>query len=219
MYKVISTGSQGNAVLYNNQILVDCGVPFALIKPYLYNIQLILLTHSHKDHININTLKRIAFERPSVRIGVGKWMSKLVEGIRNVDYYNIGSLYNYGSFLISPVKLYHDVPNCGYRIYICNGKGGEYKIFHATDTAHLNGISAKEYDLYAIEHSYDEDTVQDTIKDKQARGEYAYEVGAINSHLSEQQARAFIFDNQGSNSAVLRLHEHSLIESSVASGN
>lgn len=206
MYKVIATGSKGNAVLYHNSILVDCGVPFASIKPYLYDIQIILLTHSHKDHINIDTIKKICYERPTVRVGCCSWLVDVLEGVKNIDVYEIGKLYNYGSLSVSPVKLYHDVPNCGYRIFKYNAK-----IFHATDTAHLNGISAKDYDLYAIEHNYNEDIVFQTIAAKEARGEFAHEKGAINSHLSEQAAREFIFKNKCHTSQVLRLHETSLI--------
>ena len=34
-YNIISTGSKGNAVIINNEILIDCGVPFKDIKPYI----------------------------------------------------------------------------------------------------------------------------------------------------------------------------------------
>ena len=107
-----------------------------------------------------------------------------------------------GRFSISPFKLYHDVQNCGYRIF-----KDEVKIFHATDTAHLQGISAKEYDLYAIEHNYNEDTVYDIIREQESQGKFAHQRGSINSHLSEQQARDFIFKNKKESSQILRLHE------------
>lgn len=202
MFQVIATGSKGNAILYHGNILLDCGVPFSKIKPYLHDIQLILLTHCHKDHINIDTLRKIAFERPSLRIGCCKWMLEYVEAFKNVDLYEIGKVYDYGLFSVSPVKLYHDVDNCGYRIF-----KGDTKIFHATDTAHLKGISAKNYDLYAIEHNYDEDTVYQIIEKLESAGKFAHQRGSINSHLSEQQARDFIFKNKFENSKVLRLHE------------
>ena len=40
-----------------------------------------------------------------------------------------------------PIKLYHDVPNCGYRIFI-----NDKKIIYMTDTKTLEGITAKNYD-------------------------------------------------------------------------
>ena len=202
MYQVIASGSTGNSIIYHKTILVDCGVPFSLLKPFLKDIKLVLLTHSHNDHINAQTLRKLAYERPTLRVGCGVWMKDFVGGIKNVDYYEAGEVYNYGSFSISPIKLYHDVPNFGYRIF-----KDETKIIHCTDTCHLEGISAKEYDLYAIEHNYDEDVVNEIILRLESEGKFAHQRGAINSHLSEQQARDFIFKNKGPNSQVLRLHE------------
>lgn len=202
VYQVIHSGSEGNAVLYHEHILVDIGVPFASIKPLLYKIQLVLLTHEHKDHLNIDTLRRLCKERPTVRVGCCEWMLPHLEGIKNVDVFKIGQEYDYVHFSLIPVKLYHDVENCGYKIF---RKG--HKIFHATDSAHLNGIQARGYDVYAIEHSYDEDVIGKIIAEKEAAGQFAYEKGAVNSHLSEQAARQFIFNNAGENYEVLRLHE------------
>jgi hypothetical protein len=72
---------------------------------------------------------------------------------------------------------------------------------------HLEGITAKGYDLYAIEHNYDPETILETIAKLEATGQFSHQKGAINSHLSEQQARDFIFDNRSEHSRVLRLHE------------
>lgn len=141
---------------------------------------------------------------PHCDLRVGEFLSKHLEGIKNVDVIEVGKVYDYGSFKISPIQLYHDVPNFGYRIF-----KDETKIIHATDTAHLEGITAKDYDLYCIESNYNEDTIFESIERKKANGEFAYQQGAINSHLSEQQARDFIFKNRGDNSKVVRLHESS----------
>ena len=42
-----------------------------------------------------------------------------------------------------------------------------------------------------------------------ANGEFAYEKGAINAHLSIQQAERFIEKNAGKEHEVLKLHQHS----------
>lgn len=202
MYKVIASGSDGNAVIYHNTIMVDCGVPHSAVKPFIGNLRLILLTHQHLDHFNIKTIRRIAKERPTLRFGACEWMRALLTGINNVDFYQIGKVYDYRTFKISPVKLYHDVPNCGYRIF-----KDDIKIFHATDTEHLEGITAKGYDLYAIEHNYNEEVIYYKIREDRAEGRYSYREGVINSHLSEQQASDFIFKNKGLACEILRLHE------------
>jgi len=202
MYKVIATGSKGNAVIYQDNILVDVGIPYSLLQPYAKQLQIVLLTHQHGDHINTATLRRLTDERPSLRVGCCIWMLPYTEGIRNVDIYIPGRTYDYGTFQIIPVTLYHDTPNCGYRIY----KQGK-KIFHATDTAHLEGIDAPAYDLYAIEHNYDAEIVFDRIDQAHAEGRFDHRTGSVNSHLSEQQAREFIYKNRAPHSQVLRLHE------------
>lgn len=207
MYNIISSGSKGNAVIYFGCILLDCGVNFKALKPYVNDINIVLLTHKHLDHINIKTLKSFQFERPTLRIGCCEWMLPVLEGFKNIDIYEIGELYDYGFFKLSPIKLYHDVKNCGYRLF-----KDKVKLIHATDTAHLNGISAKEYDLYAIEHNYNEETINETIERKQLRGEFSHEKGAVNSHLSEQQAQQFFFENKGDNSKIIRLHESSILK-------
>jgi L-ascorbate metabolism protein UlaG (beta-lactamase superfamily) len=201
-YKAIASGSTGNCIIYHNSIMVDCGVAFSLVKPFLNDLQIVLLTHEHLDHLNIKTLLNMVQNRPTLRIGCCEWIVKHLTGIKNIDVYEIGKLYDYGLFQISPVKLYHDIPNCGYRIF-----KDDYKIIHCTDTGHLNGISAKGYDLYALEHNYNEDSVFNSIQEREEKGEFDYRTLSMNSHLSEQQARKFVFENKGEKYEVLRLHE------------
>lgn len=58
-----------------------------------------------------------------------------------------------------PIKLYHDVPQCGYRVLF-----DDYKAIYMTDTKTVEGISAKNYDLYLVEGNYDEDEIEERIK-------------------------------------------------------
>lgn len=203
MYQIISSGSSGNAVLYHNSILLDCGISFQAVKPHIRDIQLLLLTHEHGDHINTSTAKRMLAERPGLRIGCGEHMLHKLEGInpRNIDIYEAGKIYDYGMFKVSPIKLYHDVPNFGYRIFKDN-----HRLIHCTDTFTLQGISAKNYDLYCIESNYDEDTVWDIIREQEANGQFAHQRGSINSHLSKQQAQDFYLNNKSEHSQLIRLH-------------
>ena len=202
VFKVINSGSDGNAILYHQKILVDCGVPFKALQEVYKNIQIVLLTHIHQDHLNLKTLQKLQEERPAVRIACGKWLTESIKTLKNIYVLEIGKLYNYGAFKISPVKLYHDVENCGYRIFTEN-----YKIFHATDTAHLQGITAKNYDLYAIEHNYDEWKAQNAIDEARKERKYCHAIGSIETHLSWQQAREFINQNKKENSEILELHQ------------
>lgn len=205
MHNILSTGSKGNAIIYFNSILVDVGISFSRIEPYLKDIQIVLLTHQHSDHFKLNVIKRIQEERPSIRFGCGKFLADKLQSIRNLDIYESGKMYNYGAFKISPIILYHDVPNFGYRIF-----KDEKKLIHATDTYTLEGISARDYDIYALECNYDEERVYDIIREKQYRGEYAHQKGSINSHLSKQQAQKFILSNTSRQDIqFLMLHQSS----------
>lgn len=201
--QVISSGSDGNAVIYNNAIMVDCGVSLKALEAVKRSLKIVLLTHKHSDHLKLRTLQRLQAERPTLRVACGNFLLEELPCIKNIDVLQVGKIYDYGAFKVSPIKLYHDVPNFGWRIFLPNGQ----KIFHATDTVHLEGITAKGYDLYAIEHNYCEEYIQQAIEEARANGEYTHAYGNINTHLSIQQARAFIDKNRKESSEVLELHK------------
>ena len=146
-------------------------------------------------------------ERPTLRFACCQWLVPELMAIgvspRNIDVLKIGRIYDYGVLKVSPVKLYHDVPNCGYRLFF-----GDKKAIYATDTAHLNGITAKGYELYLIEANYDEDDLEERIVAKTAAGQYCYELKVAERHLSHEQASEFLMQNMGNNSEYVFLHQH-----------
>ena len=117
--------------------------------------------------------------------------------------YEIGKIYDYKAFKVSPIKLYHNVPNCGYRVFA----SGE-KAIYATDTGHLQGITAKDYDLYMIEANYDEDDLEQRIIEKTAAGQYCYELYVAERHLSHTQASEWLMQNMSAKSEYVFLHGH-----------
>lgn len=206
-YNIISTGSQGNAVVVNNHILIDCGVTFKALKDVYKDLQIVLLTHIHTDHFKLQTIKRLAEERPTLRFGCCEWLvNDLVEaGVskQSIDVLEIGKIYDYKAFKVSPIKLYHNVPNCGYRIF-ANGE----KAIYATDTEHLQGITAKDYDLYMIEANYTDEDLQERINAKLEAGEYSYELNVASRHLSHEQASEWLMENMSFHSEYVFLHQH-----------
>lgn len=206
-YDVISTGSKGNAVVINSEILIDCGVSFKKLSKCYKNIKLVLITHSHADHINKITSKKLAKERPTLRFGCNEFCADILvnAGIpkKNIDVLLQNTTYSYGRFSVSPVSLTHDVPCFGYRIFY-----GADKLFYATDTGNLDGIEAKDYNLYLVECNYDDDEIQKRIADKEEKGEYAYEYSAMRNHLSRKQCDDFIYANIGSTGRYVYLHQH-----------
>lgn len=206
-YSIISTGSQGNAVVLENSILIDCGVTFKALKEVYKELKIVLLTHEHGDHFRKATVRKLAKERPTLRFACCQWLvSALVElGVpkQNIDVLEIGKIYDYKAFKISPIKLYHDVPNCGYRVFV-----GQEKAIYATDTEHLNGIKAKDYSLYLIEANYTEDDLEQRIIAKTTAGQYCYELNVSNRHLSKEQADEWLLQNMGANGRYEYLHGH-----------
>lgn len=210
-YNIISTGSKGNALVIEDNILIDCGVSFTKLKNCYKNLSIVLLTHIHTDHFNKTTIKRLALERPTLRFACCNWLvNELVQcGVnkRNIDVLNVGVWYNYGRFKISPILLYHNVEQCGYRVFI-NYPDGIKKIMYATDTNKLDGIKAPEYDYYFIEANYTEEGIQERINAKKALNMYCYEIDAMLNHLSKEKCDQFLYENMGANSQYVYMHKH-----------
>lgn len=208
IYKIISTGSQGNAVIINDKILIDCGVPFKALGPYAKRIQLVLLTHIHSDHFKPRTVRALASERPTLRWGCCDWMVRpLAEaGVdkRRIDVLTPGGTYHYDGLAdITPEEVPHNVQNCGYRI-----QSGRERLFYVTDTGTLDGIEARNYDLYLIEANHTRAEIEARIAEKLAAGQFAYEYAAAQNHLSQEQAMDWLAENMGPLSRYQFLHQH-----------
>ena len=207
-YKIISTGSKGNAVVINDAILIDCGVPYKRLEPVAKGLKLVLLTHIHGDHFKPKTVVALHRERPTLRFGCCVWMVEplLDAGVdsRMIDVFQPGVTYVYGARLeISPVALTHNVHNCGYRIR----ENGE-DLFYATDTGTLDGIEAKGYDLYLVEANHTKADLEARMEKKLAEGKFSYEIAAAQNHLSREQAEDWLYQQMGPNSRYAFLHQH-----------
>ena len=207
-YKIISSGSDGNAVVINDIILIDCGVPFKSLKPYYQKLKLVLLTHIHSDHFNKRTIKRLAQEKPLLRFGCGRWLAEPLTACgvskSNIDILDADVINNYGVCNVIPFELVHNVPNYGYKLHFAD-RG---KMIYATDTNNLNGIYAYNYDLYMIEANYEDDEIAEKIADKKSRGEYAYERQVVRNHLSKAKCDDFIYRNNRKNGTYVYMHQH-----------
>lgn len=206
-YNIISSGSKGNAIVLNRFILLDCGVPFRDLKDVYKDLKIVLLTHMHGDHFNKTTIRKLAAERPTLRFACCSWLlSDLYQcgvSIHNIDVLEIGRIYNYITFQISPVKLYHDVDNAGWRVFM-----NAEKAIYMTDTVTLEGITAKNYDLYLVEANYITEELEERIRSKEAAGEYVYEYRVRNVHLSKEKCDEWLLDNIGENSEAVYIHQH-----------
>lgn len=206
-YNIISTGSQGNAIVLNNIILLDCGVPFRDLKDVCKGLKIVLLTHIHGDHFNKATIRKLAAERPTLRFACCSWLVPALlqcgVSIHNIDSLEIGRIYDYKTFKVSPVKLYHDVNNAGWRVF----QNAE-KAIYMTDTVTLEGITAKNYDLYLVEANYITEELEERIRSKEAAGQFVYEYRVKRVHLSKEKCDEWLLENVGESSKAIYIHQH-----------
>ena len=212
-FDVIATGSTGNAVVINSNILIDVGVPFKALEPVKKDLKLVLLTHAHGDHFRPRTVRALHKERPTLRWCCCDWMvGPLLEaGVdkRVIDVFGAGDTLCYWRLCaVTPQLLVHDVPNCGYHITFFHD-GKDERLFYATDTATLDGVEAKDYDLYLIEANHTREELEARARAKMEKGEFAYEVRAAANHLSQEQALDWLYQQMGPNSQYVFLHQHS----------
>ena len=195
-YNIISTGSQGNAVVIEHKILIDCGVSFKALAAEYRTLKLVLLTHIHSDHFHPSTLRLLASNRPTLRFACCAWLCKpLVDAgvpVSQIDVLDPGHLYGYGICNVIPHMVKHNVPNCGWKVWL-DGR----KLFYCTDMNNLNGISAPNYDLYMVEANYDDKDIQAKIAEKKLTGEYIYEKRVLRDHMSVAKINDWLYANMG----------------------
>ena len=204
LYKVISTGSKGNCVVINDKIAIDLGVSYRKLGDYKKTIKLVFLTHQHTDHFNWDTVRLLAHNHPTVKFACMDYMVNSLKKIvppKNIYILKPDTKYDLGICQAAAFDLEHDVPNCGWRLFI-EGK----KIVYATDTRSLN-IEAKDYDYYFIEGNYDYETTLKRYRDKKEKGEYVYELRAMSNHLSIDQFKEFIAKNNVKGEVIM-MHQH-----------
>jgi len=105
-------------------------------------------------------------------------------------------------------ELYHDTPNYALKWQI-NGK----KMIYIVDTASVDHIKAKNYDLYLIESNYNEELLQKHIQECIDNGDNENKLYYLNRvervHLSDTQCNDFLISNMGENSEYVKLHQSS----------
>ena len=157
--------------------------------------------------MNLRTLKKINELRPTIRFAVGFWLKDRLtkSGINrsNIDDLKQNKIYDYKQFKISPFVLFHDVKNFGLRIF--DTKTNE-KIFYAVDTARIDHVEAKYYDLYLVEANYDEEILEENLKKDLEFSGFSYNMRVKDTHLSVNQASEFILDNIGNSSQYEFIH-------------
>ncbi len=191
-YKVIKSGSKGNAVIIEN-LLIDCGVAYKLIEPYLPKIKYLFITHKHSDHLKKSTYSKIRKHYPRIKTMGNYSVNEVVEVDKIVSSIPI----KLKGMVIQPFEVPHDV--------VCHGitftKGNEKGIY-VTDSAGTKEWIRDKYDLLLIESNHDETKLSMATK-----GGYDSFVSA-KRHTSTQESKAFYYMNRKSKeSEWVELHK------------
>ncbi len=166
------SGSTGNSLLVKNDntcILVDAGVSGIKIVEALNSInidisqiQAILVTHEHTDHVkSVGTLSK----KYNIPVFANKetWSAMPTESkkvpLECQKTFTIDNKFNIGSLEILPFSIPHDATNpCGFNIF-----GSNKKISIATDIGHITPsifANLQNSSFILLESNYDPDILQ-----------------------------------------------------------
>ena len=187
MFKIIKSSSKGNAYLFDDTILIDCGIAFKHLESYVDKIKLVLLTHEHSDHINVPTLKKLVNEYEK-KVVAPIFLKNKLKDINNINFVTTDTVINTKKYTISMYELVHDVQNVGY--FITN-KFTSKNHLHITDTFNTPSIDKRIHSL-SIETNYCEFKIDELIEDDVNNDRYSHYIKSRKNHLSVQKALNFI---------------------------
>lgn len=207
-YKIISSSSKGNAILIEGFLLLDCGVSYKKLEKQLKEIKLIFISHSHKDHLNTITMKQIVYKHPNIKIICGSEIvaEKLVRDsyvpMKNIYILKPSKWYDLGMLKVKLEPLEHDTPNFCLKAEI-KGK----KMIYIVDTASVSHIEAKNYDLFLIESNYNQEILEEHIRNCEDENEMYYLQRIPKTHLSFEMANSFLIENMSNTSEYCYIHK------------
>lgn len=206
--RVLASGSAGNCIILNDVLALDMGVSFRTIEPFAGRLKVVFVSHRHADHLRASTVLRLAMMRPALRFAAGREVAGALAdvGVSPLRLDTVGGRwlhYPFWGLRLRAEPLRHDVPN--YCLHIESNAG---TCFYAVDTKNLNGIHARNYDLYLVEANYGKEEILERIRHKEETGEPVYEYRVMETHMSEETATAWLADNMGPDSQYMFIHRH-----------
>ena len=104
----------------------------------LDNIKYVLMTHSHGDHVNVDTAKMIAEKNPEVCFfGNAQSVDKVKEVVANTVVVEFNKPFEIEKYTVTPYHGNHSPMWSGEQTYLYGINDGEKEIFYGTDTAWL----------------------------------------------------------------------------------
>lgn len=196
---VIGSSSSGNSYYLedsnHNGVLLDLGLSWAKIKHgidySIDNIKFALVTHNHSDHSKCieNTADA----------GIPVYSNNDV-----ISHHPKAILINkktkIGDIIVTPIKLFHDIPNQGYLVDFSDG----IRVVYITDTCKIP-YRFKNVDIFIVESNFHEDIMIEAMCDSTTSGFLANRV--YHTHLSLQKCEGFLRQNfTGNCKAIFLVH-------------
>ena len=205
--KVIASGSKGNCTLIQTnkiKILIDIGIGYQQLASELekinlepQNIDAILITHTHSDHIK--GLPALV-KKTNLKVYMLEEMEpELIKKIPENNLHLYSNPLMLEDLTINLIRISHDVAGVGF-IIEHNG----HSLVYITDTGYINRKYIplmKNKDLYIIESNHDEEMVME--------GPYPYilkqRVLSDKGHLSNHTTAEYLLETVGNNTKQIIL--------------
>lgn len=157
---VLASGSKGNCAYVETngtKCLIDIGMSCSYIEKNLKDIgvdpasiEMIFLTHTHKDHING---LRVFLKKYKATVYFTEKMDEEL-GMFIDDYVYINGEMTINDLKVIPIKTSHDVADSNGYVFISEGKS----LMYMTDTGYINIRNynkLKNHDMYVLESNHD----------------------------------------------------------------
>lgn len=201
--KIIASGSSGNSMIINDNLMIDCGIPF---KRYeiedLFKIDYLYITHIHGDHLNIATIKKLIKFNQDLKVLCSSSVKKRLD--ENQIKPNLISPSD-APYKTEVYELTHDVQCWGFDLVIDG-----YDIIYATDTTTLPFPKTKKYNIFLIEANYCEKKVRAILRSPKCTGLQVLRINQnMERHLSKQASIEFVarHSKAGEKIIYVRLHK------------
>ena len=204
-YKILSSGSIGNAVRIRN-IMIDCGIAFSKMKEELYRCQYLLITHDHQDHVKPAVLRKIVEQFPNIEIYSTYKVARINDAVTaiNTDYLPITLARANCEMWAVPVP--HNTVCFGYVLAF-----DDLNVLYATDlknTDELSQFTEKgklRYDYTFLEANYDETKLR--MLGDSWHGQYNAYVDSSERHLAKDETLRFYAKYRKEGGELIELHK------------
>lgn len=192
-FALLASGSKGNAFVLkegSTAIMIDCGTTgkylrqsLAAIHQPIDELDALLITHTHSDHISqIRLFRELNIYSPIEIDGIDSFMIRPL------------SVFHVGCFAITPVALSHDAPETtGFII-----SDGQEKLVYITDTGYLKESYfplMKGADYFIMESNHDVEMLMKTRRPQYLKARIYGDEGHLNNEDCAEILNQLVTEN------------------------